>query len=225
MAQASAPTTRRGVMLVISSPSGAGKSALTRLLLQTVPDISLSISVTTRKRRPSEVDGVHYHFRTVEEFHAMREHGELIEWAEVHGNLYATPRIPVEKALAEGRDVLFDVDVQGTMQLYEKMRPDMATVFILPPSVPELHQRLQRRAEDDTATINRRLRTALGEIRHWQEYDYVLINDDLNTCFEELKSILMAERLKRPRRAALAPLVDRLESDLDALITAQSKAP
>ncbi|HRK24804.1 MAG TPA: guanylate kinase [Beijerinckiaceae bacterium] len=220
----SPPASRRGVMLVIASPSGAGKSTLSRLLLQTAKDISMSVSVTTRKRRPSEVDGVHYHFRSVEEFGLMRERGELLEWAEVHGNFYATPRAPVEKALAEGRDVLFDVDVQGTLQLYAAMRDDMATVFILPPSIRELHLRLQRRAEDDTATINRRLRTALNEIRHWQDYDYVLINDDLDRCFAELQAILNAERLKRSRRAGLAELVSELDRDLESLLEAQARA-
>lgn len=223
---AAAPLARRGVMLVIASPSGAGKSTLSRLLLQQPENstITMSVSVTTRKRRPSEVDGVHYHFRTVEEFSLMRERGELLEWAQVHDNFYATPRAPVEKALAEGRDVLFDIDVQGTLQLYETMRADMATVFILPPSIPELHQRLQRRAEDDAATINRRLKTALTEIRHWQDYDYVLINDDLDRCFAELQSVLKAERLKRTRRAPLAGLVERLDGDLTRLLAAQAKA-
>lgn len=215
---------RRGVMLVIASPSGAGKSTLSRLLLQDpeFKDVGLSISVTTRKRRTSEVDGVHYHFRTVEQFNALRDRGELLEWAQVHDNFYATPRAPVEKALAEGRDVLFDVDVQGTLQLYETMRADMATVFILPPSIPELHLRLQRRAEDDAATINRRLKTALTEIRHWRDYDYVLVNDDLDRCYGELQGILRAERLKRTRRDSLAGLVDVLDRDLESLLAAQA---
>ncbi|MCA0424701.1 MAG: guanylate kinase [Proteobacteria bacterium] len=215
---------RRGVMLVIASPSGAGKSTLSRLLLQDpeFKDVSLSISVTTRKRRTSEVDGVHYHFRTVDEFNAMRERGDLLEWAQVHDNYYATPRAPVEQALIEGRDVLFDVDVQGTLQLYQTMRADMATVFILPPSIPELHMRLQRRAEDDAATINRRLKTALTEIRHWQDYDYVLVNDDLGRCYSELQGILRAERLKRTRREALHGLVDVLDRDLESLLAAQA---
>ena len=218
--------TRRGVMLVIASPSGAGKSTLSRLLLQQPEnrDIAMSVSVTTRKRRPSEVDGTHYHFRSIDEFNTMRERGELLEWAQVHDNFYATPRAPVEKALAAGRDVLFDIDVQGTLQLYETMRADMATVFILPPSIPELHQRLQRRAEDDSATIHRRLKTALTEIRHWTDYDYVLVNDDLDRCFAELQSILAAERLKRTRRAALGGLISTLDRDLDALLGAQAKA-
>ncbi|HRJ68736.1 MAG TPA: guanylate kinase [Beijerinckiaceae bacterium] len=214
-------TDRRGVMLVISSPSGAGKSSLSRLLLQEEKErISLSVSVTTRKRRASEIDGVHYHFRSVPEFEVMRERGELLEWAQIHDNFYGTPRGPVEKALADGHDVLFDIDVQGTLQLYEKMREDMATVFILPPSIPELHNRLKRRADDDDQVILRRLKTALSEIRHWTDYDYVLVNDDLDRCFFELQSVLAAERLKRSRRPALAGLVKTLDKDLTALLGA-----
>lgn len=209
---------RRGVMLVISSPSGAGKSSLSRLLLQTAKDISLSISVTTRKRRPSEADGVHYHFKSVPEFVQMRDRGELLEWAQIHDNFYGTPRALVEKALADGQDVLFDLDVQGTLQLYEKMREDMATVFILPPSIAEMHSRLKRRAEDDDATILRRMKTALTELRHWPDYDYVLVNEDLDHCFHELKSILDAERQKRIRRPGLAGLVRNLERDLADLV-------
>lgn len=231
MTDAPAPSNalpRRGVMLVIASPSGAGKSTLSRLLLQTAKQtgehITMSVSVTTRKRRPSEVDGVHYHFRTVEEFETMRARGELLEWAQVHDNFYATPRAPVEKALTEGRDVLFDIDVQGTLQLYETMRDDVASVFILPPSIRELHHRLQRRAEDDAATINRRLKTALTEIRHWGDYDYVLVNDDLDRCFAELQSILKAERLKRTRALSIGKLTDVLDRDLEALLAAQAKA-
>ena len=217
---------RRGVMLVIASPSGAGKSTLSRLLLQEEREaIAMSVSVTTRPRRSSEIDGVHYHFRTVAEFETMRERGELLEWAEVHGNFYGTPRAPVDRALAEGRDVLFDIDVQGTLQLYTSMREDVSSVFILPPSVPELHNRLQRRAEDDAATIHRRLKTALTEIRHWEDYDYVLVNDDLDRCFSELRDILHAERLKRKRRPALAALVASLDGDLNPLLAAQAAAP
>lgn len=206
---------RRGVMLVISSPSGAGKSSLSRLLLQEEKErIALSVSVTTRKRRASEIDGVHYHFKTVPEFRLMQERGELLEWAEVHDNFYGTPRAPVEKALADGRDMLFDVEVQGTLQLYEKMRADMATVFILPPSIDEQYNRLKRRADDEEAVILRRMKTALFEIKHWADYDYVLVNDDLDVCFAELKAILAAERLKRVRRPGLANLVNRLDKDL-----------
>lgn len=211
---------RRGVMLVISSPSGAGKSALTRALLDKDKaqggQIALSISVTTRSKRPSEVDGVHYHFVDVPTFQAMRERGELLEWAEVHGNFYATPRRPVEKALLSGRDVIFDIDVQGTLQLYQTMRADVVSVFILPPSIAELQRRLNRRAEDSEAVIRRRLKTAETELAHWQDYDYVLVNEDLNTCFSALNGILDAERLKRVRNPALAPLLAELQGDLAA---------
>jgi guanylate kinase len=207
-------------MLVISSPSGAGKSALTRALLDKDKaqggQIALSISVTTRSKRPSEVDGVHYHFVDVPTFQAMREREELLEWAEVHGNFYATPRRPVEKALLSGRDVIFDIDVQGTLQLYQTMRADVVSVFILPPSIAELQRRLNRRAEDSEAVIRRRLKTAETELAHWQDYDYVLVNEDLNTCFSALNGILDAERLKRVRNPALAPLLAELQGDLAA---------
>jgi guanylate kinase len=224
MANSTAPAaaSRRGVMLVISSPSGAGKSALTRALLDKDKgqggQITLSISVTTRAKRPSEVDGVHYHFVDVPTFKEMRERGELLEWAEVHGNFYATPRRPVEKALAAGRDVIFDIDVQGTLQLYQSMRADVVSVFILPPSIAELQRRLHRRAEDAESVIRRRLKTAETELAHWQDYDYVLINEDLNTCFAELSGILDAERRKRARNPALAPLMAELQSDLAAVL-------
>lgn len=209
---------RRGVMLVIASPSGAGKSTLSRLLLQTEQGIALSVSVTTRPRRPSEVDGVHYHFVSRAQFDAMRERGDLLEWAEVHANLYGTPRQPVEDALTAGRDILFDIDVQGTLQLYDRMRADVASVFILPPSAEELAARLARRAEDAPDVIRRRLTTAMSEISRWSEYDYVLINDDLDRCFVGLQAILAAERLKRTRRPALQGLINQLEIDLGGLL-------
>lgn len=212
--KAAAGTQRRGIMFVISSPSGAGKSALSRLLLQDDPEIRLSISVTTRPRRPSEVHGVHYTFIDVPTFHQMRERGDLLEWAEVHGNFYATPRLPVEQALADGRDVLFDIDVQGTLQLYERMRNDVVSVFILPPSIAELQSRLKRRAEDSDEVILRRLRTAETEIAHWQDYDFVLINDDLERCFHDLKQVLVAERLKRHRQPQLPGITETLLADL-----------
>ncbi|WP_349369756.1 guanylate kinase [Salinarimonas sp.] len=214
--------TRRGVMLIIASPSGAGKSTLARLLLQTDKDITMSVSVTTRQRRASEVDGVHYRFITVRDFELMRERGELLEHAEVHGNFYGTPRAPVEQALEDGRDVLFDIDVQGTLQLYETMRPDVASVFILPPSIAELEKRLARRAEDDHATIRRRLKTALGEIARWRDYDYVLVNDDLERTFHDLEAILKAERVRRTRRENLAPLVDGLVGDLETVLASEA---
>jgi guanylate kinase len=209
---------RRGVMLIISSPSGAGKSALSRALLSKDGEITLSVSVTTRPMRPSEVNGVHYHFCDVPTFETMRARGDLLEWAEVHGNFYGTPRKPVEQALAAGKDVLFDVDVQGTLQLYETMRPDVVSVFILPPSIPELQRRLKRRAEDSDEVIMRRLHTAENELRHWQEYDYVLVNEDLDRCYAELSGILSAERLKRTRNAALADRMTILQAELAAVL-------
>ncbi|MCA3629380.1 MAG: guanylate kinase [Methylobacterium sp.] len=209
---------RRGVMLVISSPSGAGKSALSRALLDKDREgrqqIVLSVSVTTRAKRASEIDGVHYHFVDIETFERMRDRGELLEWAEVHGNYYATPRKPVEAALTDGRDVLFDIDVQGTLQLYRTMRDDVVSVFILPPSIAELQNRLRRRAEDAEAVIQRRLHTAERELEAWQDYDYVLVNEDLDTCFQQLESILESERLKRVRNPALAGRLAILQQDL-----------
>ncbi|HEY9214103.1 MAG TPA: guanylate kinase [Ancylobacter sp.] len=208
---------RRGLMLVLSSPSGAGKSTLARLLLENHPEIHLSVSVTTRERRPSEVKGVHYHFETPERFERMRAAGELLESAEVHGNFYGTPREPVEAALASGRDVLFDIDYQGTLQLYDKMRSDIVGVFILPPSATELKMRLERRAEDASGVIEKRLKNARTEISYWQEYDYVLVNEDLNTTFESLSAILAAERLRRERQLGLPSIIERLDQELVTL--------
>jgi guanylate kinase len=186
-------------MLVISSPSGAGKGTLSRLLLQSDTDLTLSVSVTTRERRPSEVDSVHYHFITAGRFAAMREAGELLEWAEVHGNLYATPRDPVETALASGRDVLFDIDWQGAEQLRTKMPADVVSVFILPPTMAELKSRLMRRAEDAPEVIERRLVNARTEIAQWPNFDYIVVNDDLDGAYEDLRAILRAERKRRIR--------------------------
>jgi guanylate kinase len=208
---------RRGIMLIVSSPSGAGKTTLTRLLLENEENVSLSISVTTRARRTSEVDNVHYKFLTRRQFELMRDGGELLEWAEVHGNFYGTPREPVETALAEGRDVLFDIDWQGTQQLYQTMRDDVVSVFVLPPTATELKLRLERRAEDTTEIIARRLKNAAEEIPHWQEYDYVLVNRDLDKSFARLRGILTAERLKRVRKEDIQDFVDNLLSDLKTL--------
>ena len=191
---------RRGLMLILSSPSGAGKTTLTRMLLQTKElDLTLSISVTTRPRRHSEADGIHYHFITRRQFEVMRDSGDLLEWAEVHGNLYGTPRAPVEIVLAQGRDVLFDIDYQGTQQVREAANSDVVTIFILPPSMRELQARLERRAEDSGDTIAKRLENARKEITRWEQYDYVLINDDIQRTFGELTAIVTAERLRRPR--------------------------
>lgn len=192
---------RRGVVLILSSPSGAGKTTLTRMLLQDRDlDLTLSISVTTRARRSSEVDGIHYRFITERQFIAMRDAGDLLEWAEVHGNFYGTPRAPVEAILAQGRDALFDIDYQGTRQVREKMGADAVTVFILPPSMKELRARLERRAEDAPEVIERRLENARKEIARWRDYDYVIVNDDLQRSFDDLIAILRAERQRRQRR-------------------------
>ncbi len=194
---------RRGLMLVLSSPSGAGKSTIAHNLLEQDKNLELSISVTTRARRRSEVEGVHYHFIGERTFAAMRDGDELLEWAEVHGNFYGTPRAPVEEALGEGRDILFDIDWQGTLQLYDRMRPDMVGIFVLPPSMQELKSRLERRAEDSQEVIARRLANAKVEIEHWDDYDYVIVNDDLNTAHQNVRAILTAERLKRSRQTGM----------------------
>lgn len=205
---------RRGVMLVLSSPSGAGKTTLSRAVLDTDDNIELSISATTRAKRMSEADGVHYHFVSQRAFEAMRDQDELLEWAEVHGNYYGTPRAPVEAALARGEDILFDIDWQGTLQLYKTCREDVASIFILPPSGKELKARLERRAEDDPETIAKRLVNAKTELAHWHEYDYVIVNDDLQRALAGVRGILSAERLKRTRAPALDGFVDRLIGDL-----------
>ena len=215
MVAASAPAAtvvRRGLVLILSSPSGAGKTTLTRTVVQR-QHAELSISVTTRRRRPSEIEGVHYRFLSVDEFTALRDRGDLLEWAEVHGNFYGTPRRPVEAALASGADMIFDIDWQGTRQVVEKMRGDVVTVFILPPSFRELKQRLERRAEDSADTIAQRLRNARGEIARWTEYDYVLVNDDLDRTFADVTAILRAERLRRERATGLRAFVDELLSE------------
>ena len=201
---------RRGLMLVLSSPSGAGKSTIARNLLESDKDFELSVSVTTRQRRGSEIDGRHYHFRNQREFESLRDNDELLEWAEVHGNFYATPRAAAEKAMAEGRDMLFDIDWQGAKQLREKMRGDIVSIFILPPSMAELKARLKRRAEDQEAVIETRLKNAREEIEHWTEYDFVVINDDLDRAFTEVVAIVTGERLRRDRRPGLFDFVSGL---------------
>ncbi len=209
---------RRGLMLVLSSPSGAGKSTIARLLLEQEDNLALSISVTTRPRRTSEVDGVHYHFLDSKRFEQMKTHDELLEWAEVHGNYYATPRGPVEDSIENGRDILFDIDIQGTFQLYDKMREDVVSVFILPPSIAEMKSRLHRRAEDTEDVILRRLETAVGEMKHWSEYDYVVVNDDLERALGNVRAILKAERLKQKRSPAIGPLIDGMVGDLQSAL-------
>ncbi|WP_421852063.1 guanylate kinase [Oricola sp.] len=201
---------RRGLMLVLSSPSGAGKSTIARNLLETDTALELSVSVTTRQRRPSEIDGVHYHFISARDFERLRDTDALLEWAEVHGNYYGSPREPVEIAMAEGRDILFDIDWQGAKQLSEKMRADVVSVFVLPPSMAELKNRLHRRAEDDEDTIARRLKNAAEEIEQWRSYDYVIVNDDLDRAFDAVRSIVKSERLRRDRRPGLFDFVSGL---------------
>jgi guanylate kinase len=203
------PVGRRGLIFILSSPSGAGKTTLTRTLVEDHAG-ELSISVTTRQKRPSEIEGRHYHFIAIDEFTAMRERGDLLEWAEVHGNFYGTPRKPVERALAEGRDMIFDIDYQGTRQVREKLPSDVVTVFILPPSMRELKARLERRAEDSAETIRRRLANARVEIERWTEYDYVIVNEDLGRSYDSLKAIQAAERLKRERCVGLPDFVQSL---------------
>ena len=201
---------RRGLMLVLSSPSGAGKSTIARILLEEVEDLTLSVSVTTRKRRGSEIDGVHYHFISDAEFDRLRQSDALLEWAEVHGNFYGTPREAAEESMAQGRDMLFDIDWQGAQQLQEKMPADVVSVFILPPSLEELKSRLHRRAEDTDDVIDMRLENSREEMQHWRDYDYVVINDDLDTAFAAVRSIVLAERLRRDRRPGLFDFVSGL---------------
>jgi len=204
---------RRGLMFVLSSPSGAGKSTIARQLLGDDDNLELSISATTRPRRKSEIDGRHYHFVSPERFETMRVRGELLEWAEVHSNSYGSPREPVEAALTAGRDVLFDIDWQGTLQLYESMPDDVVSVFILPPSMAELKARLERRAEDKAEVIERRLANARTEISKWEKYDYVIVNDDLERAHAGARAILAAERLKRTRRHGLGGFIEGLLSE------------
>ncbi|WP_330167377.1 guanylate kinase [Bartonella grahamii] len=200
---------RRGFLFILSSPSGAGKSTISRLLLKD-GQLELSVSMTTRRRRPSEVDGLHYHFISKEEFEYKRDRDEFIEWAEVHGNYYGTLRETVENALSTGRDMLFDIDYQGTEQLQKKMLGDTVSVFILPPSMKELVSRLHRRAEDSQDIINLRLENARTELKHWRSYDYVVINEDLDQSLSFIKSIYLAETAKRERCSYLGSFVDGL---------------
>lgn len=194
---------RRGLMLILSSPSGAGKSTIAHSLMESDPRFVLSVSVTTRQRRPSEIAGRHYHFIKPDEFERLRAGDALFEWAEVHGNLYGTPREPAETAMREGRDMLFDIDWQGARQLQEKAKPDIVSVFILPPTMQELRKRLMRRAEDSKDTIEMRLKNARLEIERWVDYDYVVVNYDLNQTFSEVQAIVAAERLRRDRRPGI----------------------
>jgi guanylate kinase len=201
---------RRGVCLVVAAPSGAGKSTITRALLESEPQLSLSISATTRKPRPGEREGDHYFFRTPDAFDAMIETGALLEWAEVFDRRYGTPRAPVERALAEGRDVAFDIDWQGYRHLRAALPGDVVGVFILPPSLSALETRLRARGGDGPAEIVRRMQAARAEIAHWQEFDHVIINDDLNGAIEAVRSVLHAARIATTRQPGLRTFVDQL---------------
>ena len=206
---------RRGLLLVVSSPSGAGKTTLARRLLEAEADtLQLSVSVTTRPMRPGENDGVDYWFLDGARFTQMREDGELLEWAQVFGNSYGTPRKDVETAIESGRDVLFDVDWQGGRQLAESMPDDVVRVFILPPSAEVLESRLKSRNQDNADVIAVRMAQASNEISHWIEYDYVIVNADIDRSFDELRAVLAAERLKRERQTRLTSLVEQLQLDL-----------
>jgi guanylate kinase len=213
-AQPNTGVARRGLMLVLSSPSGAGKTTLSRRLLEEDEGVALSVSVTTRKMRPGEVEGRDYHFIDRRAFRAMVENDELLEYAEVFDNSYGTPQKPVMDALAQGRDVLFDIDWQGTQQLREKARSDLVAVFVLPPSIPELERRLRARAQDDYDTIVRRMAKAADEMSHWAEYDYVIINREIEQAFADVRAILAAERLKRERQPGLSDFVRGLQAKL-----------
>ncbi|MGH6679966.1 MAG: guanylate kinase [Bradyrhizobium sp.] len=205
---------RRGLMFVLSSPSGAGKTTLSRLLIQHMPGLRMSVSATTRPRRPGEVEGRDYLFVDKSRFEQMVKGNELLEWAVVFDNRYGTPRAPVEAALAAGEDVLFDIDWQGTQQLREKARADVVSVFILPPSAADLEKRLHSRAQDSDEVIRARMSRASHEMSHWAEYDYIVVNHDIDEAFAEVQSILDAERLKRERRTGLTTFVRNLQRQL-----------
>jgi guanylate kinase len=201
---------RRGVLFALSSPSGAGKSTISRKLLAADPGIAMSVSVTTRPPRPGEIDGVDYHFVDVETFKAMVADGAFLEWAHVFGNRYGTPRAQVDALLEEGRDVLFDIDWQGAQQLYQQAGGDVVRVFILPPSMAELARRLAARATDSPEVVAQRMERAASEISHWDGYEYVLVNEDVDACFDQVRTILGAERLKRKRQTGLIGFVRKL---------------
>ena len=198
---------RRGLLLVLSSPSGAGKTTLSRKLLEADLSISMSVSVTTRAQRPGEEDGRDYHFITKDKFAQLRDACELLEYAEVFGNFYGTPRKPVEQALQVGKDVLFDIDWQGTQQLAQVMEDDLVRIFILPPSAEMLRERLINRQQDSMSVVAKRMAEASSEISHWAEYEYVIVNDDLTSASQAITAILTAERLKRKRRTGLTSFV------------------
>jgi guanylate kinase len=201
---------RRGVLFVLSSPSGAGKSTIARKLLADEPELGMSVSYTTRPIRPGEVDGVDYHFIDLETFRAMVANHEFLEWAHVFGHRYGTPKADVFHTLGEGRDILFDIDWQGAQQLHQLAGGDVVRVFILPPSMEELRSRLERRATDSQEVIDARMSRAANEVSHWDGYDYVLVNDDVEQCFQCVKTILAAERLKRSRQTGIIGFIRKL---------------
>lgn len=204
---------RRGLMFILSSPSGAGKTTISRMLLQRDPEIKLSVSATTRPMREGEVDGKDYHFVSQEQFDQMVENGEFLEWATVFGNSYGTPKAQVKAGLREGQDYLFDIDWQGTQQLYQKMEVDVVRVFILPPSLEELQRRLNGRGTDSPEVIAARMERARAEISHWDGYDYVVVNDDVESCYAQVCEILHAERMRRARQTGLIGFVRELMKD------------
>ncbi len=203
---------RRGLLVVLSSPSGAGKTTISRLLLKADPGIAMSVSATTRPKRPGETHGRDYHFVDDGEFQRMVEADEFAEYATVFNHRYGTPAAPVSAAIEAGRDILFDIDWQGTQQLHSAMGDDLVRIFILPPSMTELEQRLRARGTDSDAVIEERMHRAEGEISHWAEYDYVLINEEMERCLAQVRSIVAAERLKRSRQLGLVDFVRRLAS-------------
>jgi guanylate kinase len=204
------PRQRRGLLIVLSSPSGAGKTTISRMLLDADHDLRMSVSATTRPKRPGETDKVDYHFVDEGEFQAMVDQDELAEWAYVFDHRYGSPKEPIKDALKSGRDILFDIDWQGTQQLKFAFGNDLVPIFVLPPSMAELERRLRARATDSEEVIQSRMRRAASEIGHWDTYEYVLVNDDVDRCLAEVRSIIAAERLKRVRRPFLVPLVRQL---------------
>ncbi len=206
------------LMIILSSPSGAGKSSIARELMAQQRNIGFSVSATTRPPRPGEEDGVHYHFVSKDEFKQMVADNQMLEYAEVFGNYYGTPRQPVEKALADGQDVIFDVDWQGGQQLRNcPLKSHIVSVFVLPPSITELHERLNTRAQDSAEVIENRMRKSRDEISHWEEYDYLIINRDINRSVAELSSILMAERLRRQRWDGAINFVQQLNAEFEEI--------
>lgn len=201
---------RRGLMFVLSSPSGAGKSTIAGKLLAAESDLKVSVSYTTRSMRPGEVDGRDYHFVDLERFRSMVDDNEFLEWAHVFDHRYGTPKTDVFHMLGEGQDILFDIDWQGAQQLHQLAGGDVVRVFILPPSMAELRQRLERRATDSQGVIDARMARAANEVSHWDGYDYVLVNDDVEQCFQHVRTILAAERLKRSRQTGLIGLIRHL---------------